>query len=136
MRRARILCVDDELSGLTGRECLLKQHGYEVVISTSAADSLALFQSTSVDAVVLDYRMPGMTGDQLAARMKKLKPDIPIMLLSGYDRLPHAALRWTDTFVSKSAPPAEFVHAVSELIETHSSFFHHWLHNWKRRLSA
>lgn len=136
MRRATILCVDDELSGLTGRESLLKQHGYEVVISTSGAGGLALFRSMPVDAVILDYRMPGMMGDQVAARMKQLKPDIPILLLSGHDRLPHAALRWTDTFLSKSAPPGEFVNAVHEMLEIHSPFFHRWWQNWKRRLSA
>ncbi len=136
MRKPTILCVDDELNGLTGREFLLRQHGYEVMVTTSSQEGLQLFQSAAVDAVILDYRMPEMMGDVLAARMKRLKPEVPIMLLSAHDHLPQAALRSTDTFLSKSAPPSEFVVAVDNLLCTRGPFFHRWLQNWKRRLSA
>ena len=137
MRKATILCIDDELNGLIGREFLLRQHGYEVVATTSGRESLELLQSVPIDAVILDYRMPEMMGDAVAARIKQLKPDLPIMMLSAHDRLPPAALRWTDTFVSKSVPPDQFLAAVQELVATRSAFFHRWLQSWrKRRLSA
>ena len=136
MQKPTILCVDDELNGLTGREFLLRQHGYNVMITTSSHQGLRLLQSVAVDAVILDYRMPEMMGDVLAARMKRLKPDVPIMLLSAHDHLPQAALRSTDIFLSKSAPPSEFVVAVDNLLSARATFFHRWLQNWKRRLSA
>jgi two-component system, NtrC family, nitrogen regulation response regulator NtrX len=136
MPKATILCVDDELNGLIGREVLLRQHGYNVVMTTSGRESLELLQSVSVDAVILDYLMPEMMGDVVAAHIKQLKPDLPIMLLSAHDRIPPTALRWTDTFVSKSVPPDQFLIAVHELLAIRSPFFHRWLQNWKRRLSA
>ena len=136
MRKPTILCVDDEVNGLTGREFLLRQRGYEVVVTTSGREGLKLLQSISVDAVILDYRMPEMMGDVVAARMKLLKPEVPIMLLSAHDRLPQAVLRSTDTFVSKSTPPDQFVIAVDNLLSARPPFFHRWLQNWKRRLSA
>ena len=136
MRKPTILCVDDELNGLSGRESLLRQHGYDVVVTTSGHESLELLQSAAVDAVILDYRMPEMMGDVVAARMKQLKPEVPIMLLSALDRIPPAALRCTDTFLSKDVPPQQFVDAVDDLLAARSPFFHRWLQNWKRRLSA
>ena len=136
MRKPTILCVDDEVNVLTGREFLLRQHGYEVLLSTSGRESLDLLEAVDVDAVILDYRMPEMMGDVVAARMKQLRPEVPIMLLSAQDLVPAAALRSADAFLSKSVPPEQFVEAVDDLVAEGSPFFERWLHNWKQRLSA
>jgi CheY-like chemotaxis protein len=128
--------VDDEVNGLTGREFLLRQHGYEVVVTTSGYQGLELLQSAAIDAVILDYRMPEMMGDVVAARMKQLKPEVPIMLLSALDHVPPAALRWTDSLLPKSVPPEQFVDAVDDLLAARSPFFSRWWQDWKRRLSA
>ncbi len=136
MRKPTILWVDNEFNGLSGRESLLRQHGYDVVATTNGHEGLELLQSAAVDAVILDYRMPEMMGDVVAARMKQLKPEVPIMLLSAQDRIPPAALRWTDAFLSKNVPPEQFVDAVDHLVVARSPFFHRWLQNWKQRLSA
>ena len=136
MRKPTILCVDDEVNVLTGHEWLLRQHGYDVLVTTSGRQSLALLRAAAVDAVILDYRMPEMMGDVVAARMKQLKPDVPIMMLSAQDGLPPAALRASDAFLSKSVPPNQFVDAVDDLLAARSPFFYRWWQNWKRRLSA
>ena len=93
-------------------------------------------RSATVDAVILDYRMPEMMGDVVAARMKQLKPEVPILMLSAQDSLPPGALRASDTFLSKGAPPSQFVHAVQELLAARSPFFHRWLQGWKRRIGV
>jgi len=136
MRKPTILCVDDELNGLSGRECLLKLHGYEVVATTSGEESLDLLEQVDFDAVILDYLMPEMMGDVVAARMKQLKPEVPIMFLSAQDRIPRSVLNLADTFLAKSAPPDQFVDAVHEMVASGSPFFERWLQNWKQRLSA
>lgn len=135
MRKPTILCVDDEVNVLIGREWLLRQHGYDVVVTTSGTQSLDLLRSAAVDAVILDYRMPEMMGDVVAARMKQLKPEVPIMMLSAQD-LPPTALRTSDAFLSKSVPPNQFVNAVDDLLAARSPFFYRWWQNWKRHLSA
>jgi PleD family two-component response regulator len=57
--KATILCIDDHWNGLIGRKMLLENNGYEVLEATGGEEGLKLFFSHSVDAVVLDYRMPG-----------------------------------------------------------------------------
>ena len=136
MRKPTILCVDDEINVLTGREFLLRQHGYEVLISTSGPESLDLLEALEVDAVILDYRMPEMMGDRVATLMKQLRPEVPIMMLSAQDCVPASALRSADAFLSKSVPPDQFVEAVHDMVADGSPFFERWLHSWKRRLSA
>ena len=56
---------------ILGRAALLRQHGYGVVVTTSGRERFNLLQHVAVDAVVLDYRMPEMMSDAVAARMKR-----------------------------------------------------------------
>jgi len=136
MRKPTILCVDDEANVLTGREFLLRQHGYDVVTSTSGLKSLELLETVDVDGVILDYRMPEMMGDKVALLMKQLRPEVPIMMLSAQDSVPSSAFRSADAFLSKSVPPDQFVEAVHDMVASGSPFFNRWLHHWKQRLSA
>jgi CheY-like chemotaxis protein len=136
MRHPVVLCVDDELEGLIGREALLKQEGCYVLISTSPREALKLFASCHVDAVVLDYQMPEMRGDMVASRMKRLKPDIPIMLLSAHDSFPEEMLDHVDAVFSKREPPRKFVAAVQVLLADRDNFFSKWLRDWKRKSAA
>jgi len=53
-----------------------------VVATTSGLKNVDLPEERGVDAVILDYRMPEMMGDAVAARMKQLRPEVPIMMLS------------------------------------------------------
>jgi CheY-like chemotaxis protein len=136
MRHPVILCVDDDLNGLIGREALLKQKGYHVLISTTPHEALKLFASCHVDAVVLDYQMPEMRGDVVASRMKQLKADVPIMLLSAHDALADEMLDQVDVFFSKKEPPRTFVTAVQVLLAGREHFFSKWLHDWRRKRFA
>jgi PAS domain S-box-containing protein len=81
-----ILFVDDEDAiALWGQE-LLAQLGYEVVVSTSGLDALDIFRAAPdrFDLVVTDQTMPHMTGEVLAAKLRDLRPDIPIILCTGF----------------------------------------------------
>jgi CheY-like chemotaxis protein len=60
---ATILCIDDHTNGLIGRKILLENNGYRVLPAIAGDEGLTLFLSHSVDAVILDYQMPGMNGD-------------------------------------------------------------------------
>jgi CheY-like chemotaxis protein len=116
-KRSLILCVDDEWNGLEGREMLLEEAGYKVLVATSGAEALQLFASHPVDLVILDYHMPGMNGDVVAEHMKAGQPDVPIALLSADDGIPESALRWVDAFVSKSESPANLLQIVEHLLD-------------------
>ena len=129
-----ILCVDDHWNGLIGRKIFLENNGYEVLEATGGDEGLKLFRSHSVDAVVLDYHMPGMNGDVVATKMKSIKSEVPIMLLSAYGPLPKKKLKAVDTFLSKSQPPQILLSTVQDLLDSQSKpFFSRWLDTWRNR---
>jgi CheY-like chemotaxis protein len=133
-RKATILCIDDHWNGLLGRKILLEDNGYEVLEATGGDEGLKLFLSHSVDAVVLDYQMPGMNGDVVAAKMKRAKSYVPIMLLSAYGPLPKSKLATVDTFLSKSQPPTILLSTLQDLLDKRPQpFFSRWLDTWRNR---
>jgi PAS domain S-box-containing protein len=86
MGEERILLVDDEQAiAVIGREYLDKL-GYQTQISTNAFEALATFKANAshFDLIITDMTMPDMTGKALAKEIIKLRPDIPIILCSGY----------------------------------------------------
>lgn len=67
---------------------LLERAGYRVLTALDGTTGLDLFAREPVEAVVLDFAMPGMTGGEVALRMREVKPDVPILMLSAYTSLP------------------------------------------------
>jgi CheY-like chemotaxis protein len=111
-----ILCVDDEVIGLDVRRALLESRGYRVLTAQNGSDALVLFSSEAMDLVVLDYRMPEMNGDIVASRMKELRPDLPIIMLSAYVDLPSETLALVDRVVMKGGPPTVLLDTITALL--------------------
>jgi two-component system, NtrC family, response regulator GlrR len=133
-RKATILCIDDHLSGLVGRKLFLEENGYSVLEATGGQEALKLFRKHTIDAVVVDYQMPGMNGDVVAAKMKKMRSRVPIMLLSAYGPLPERKLQAVDIFLSKSQSPDAMLSALNQMLDTQSKpFFTRWLEHWRKR---
>jgi CheY-like chemotaxis protein len=82
----RVLVVDDDPLVLQTMADMLHELGYQVRSETSGAAAQATFEADpqAFDLVLTDMTMPGMTGDVLAERLKGCRPDIPIILCSGY----------------------------------------------------
>jgi CheY-like chemotaxis protein len=112
-----ILCVDDEALGLSVRKMLLESQGYRVLTAENGPDALVLFSSEDVEAVILDYSMPGMNGDVVAQRMKELRPDLPIPMLSAYVDLPRETLALVDKSITKGESPRVLLDAMAQLID-------------------
>ncbi|HEY0794905.1 MAG TPA: response regulator [Acidisarcina sp.] len=115
---ATILCIDDEALGLHIRKTVLEKAGYRVLTATDGASGLGLFDCEPIDAVVLDYSMPGMNGGQVASAMRRSKPGIPIMLLSAYMHLPEDVTSEVDTFVTKGEGAQVLLSKVAQLVES------------------
>ena len=79
---ATILCVDDEELSLKIRKLVLEGAGYTVLTATTSDAALVLFETNNVDLVITDHILPGLCGTELAQKMKKLKPSVPIILLT------------------------------------------------------
>ncbi|KII33932.1 hybrid sensor histidine kinase/response regulator [Pseudomonas fluorescens] len=83
--RLSVLVVDDDSLVLTSTSLLLEDLGHRVVSATSGAQALALFdQGEVIDLMITDMAMPHMSGAQLAHAVRMLKPDLPIILATGY----------------------------------------------------
>ena len=96
-----VLCVDDERIGLEVRKILLERAGYRVLTASDGATGLAIFRAEPVEAVVLDYSMPGMHGGEIAIQMRQAKPQIPILLLSAYIGLAPEVTSVVDLYMTK-----------------------------------
>jgi CheY-like chemotaxis protein len=132
--KTTILCVDDHWNGLISRKMLLESNGYNVLEATGGEEGLRLLLSHPVDAVVLDYQMPGMNGDVVAAKMKRAKSHIPIMLLSSFGPLPKSKLEAVDIFLSKSEPPKVLLSKLQHLLNRRAKpFFSLWFDTWRTR---
>jgi CheY-like chemotaxis protein len=86
----RILFVDDEETITRVSKQLLESIGYTVVDTTSSQKALDLFASEpdEFDLVVTDQTMPSMTGDELVTELLAVRPDVPIILCTGFsDRI-------------------------------------------------
>ena len=117
-----------------GRKMFLENNGYNVLEATGGDEGLQLFRTNAVDAVVLDYQMPGMNGDVVAARMKRIKSHIPILLLSAYGPLPERKLESVDTFLTKSQESKVLLPALQDMLTSRPKpFFHRWFDSWRGR---
>jgi len=85
----RILFIDDEETLVDIGKSLLESLGYDVVTETSSIEALKLFkaQVDRFDLVITDMTMPKMTGDKLAGEVLQIKPDIPIILCTGFSAM-------------------------------------------------
>jgi CheY-like chemotaxis protein len=96
-----ILCIDDNDGVLSYHKALLERRGYEVLTAASARQGLRLAEVASVAAVVVDYHMPEMNGHEVATKIKRIRPQVPIVMVSSDRAVPEQALDAVDAFVPK-----------------------------------
>jgi len=112
-----ILCVDDELVGLRVRKLLLERAGYRVLTALDGNTGLEIFKAEPVEAVVLDYSMPGMHGGEVASLMRQAKPEIPILLLSAYIGLPAEVTSVVNLYMTKGEGAPLLLKKLGTLLE-------------------
>jgi CheY-like chemotaxis protein len=87
-RACSILLVDDDPMVAETTVSMLEVLGHRVKVASSAGRALEMLTAdTSVDLVITDYAMPGMTGKELAQRIRETRPGLPVVLASGYAEL-------------------------------------------------
>jgi len=92
-----ILWIDDESLVNNLGVLLLKKLGYKAMALYGGIEALSIFRARphAFDLVITDYMMPDMTGDELIRQIRKIRPDIPVVLCTGYVDLPAAVLaKW------------------------------------------
>jgi CheY-like chemotaxis protein len=112
-----VLCVDDELVGLQVRKILLERAGYRVLTAPDGLAGLEIFSAEPIEAVVLDYSMPGMHGGEVAARMRQSKPQVPILLLSAYVDLSPEVTSLVDLYMTKGEGAVALLEKLDSLLQ-------------------
>ena len=79
-----ILLVDDNNDGILARRSVLEELGYTVVAASSGEQALSIVEKQGVDLVVTDYKMQPLNGVELIGRLREMRPELPIILLSGF----------------------------------------------------
>jgi DNA-binding response OmpR family regulator len=82
MDKIQILWADDEIEMLKPHVLFLKEKGYDVQTAISGDGALDLIKKTNFDIVFLDENMPGLSGLETLARIKNLKSDLPVVMIT------------------------------------------------------
>jgi DNA-binding NtrC family response regulator len=90
MQKLPILVVDDEAEMLTTLLRTLSRRGFSVEGASNGAEALHLIKRKSFSLVITDFRMPQMSGIELLQNVKKLTPDIPVIMITGYGTVNNA----------------------------------------------
>jgi CheY-like chemotaxis protein len=86
MGSERVLLVDDEAAIIIMEKLILERLGYQVISCTGSMEALETFRANPnhFDLIITDMSMPKMSGDKLAVELIKIRPDISILLCTGY----------------------------------------------------
>jgi two-component system, cell cycle sensor histidine kinase and response regulator CckA len=117
-----ILLVEDDKAVRTMAAAVLRRAGYSVIEATNGVEGVRVCEDAKVtfDLVITDMVMPGMSGRALAARVREVRPTVPVLLMSGYTRdamLLNAEPSLQAAFIEKPFTPQSFTQKVRELLE-------------------
>ena len=112
-----ILCVDDDHIALTVRRLLLSLAGYTVLTATSVEAGLGLFKCNHVDMVITDHLLPDGTGAELTFQIKRLRPEVQVVLLTGWTDLP-PGYDHADLALTKGLTAENFLAEIATLLST------------------
>ena len=84
-RAETVLVVDDDVRILALTEEMLRVAGYRVLKTNVASEAVLIFErnAAEIDVVLSDVQMPGLTGPELACRLRQRNPDLPIVFMTG-----------------------------------------------------
>lgn len=87
---AKILVVDDEADMIWAITNVLLTQNHSVISVSSGEDAIQKVRETALDLVLLDYRLPGMDGVQILENIKQIKPELPVIMVTGYGGIEEA----------------------------------------------
>jgi len=111
-----ILCIDDDDISLRVRKLFLCNAGYDVLTASSGEAGLEMFRQNSVDLVIADHFLSAKSGTETAREMRALKPNVPILIVSGSTEEP-TGIEFADGFLSKGESPDELLSIIASLLE-------------------
>lgn len=119
-----ILCIDDDYAIVAYVRALFERLGYRVFTTTSAIQGVTMAMMSEVDAVVLDYHMPEMGGDEVIAQIKWHRPNLAVVMFSAAE-IPDTTLKLADAVVAKTDAVGQLLPTVMHLCERSHQFVDH-----------
>lgn len=118
-----VLLVDDQKDVIDIERQLLEAIGYQVTPKTSGQDALNAFRANpdSFDLVITDMTMPNITGEMLAKEMNKIRPDIPVILCTGFSEKmskERAAALGINGFLLKPVMMKDLSHEIRKVLDS------------------
>lgn len=117
-----ILIVDDEKNYLVVLEALLLPEGYEVLTADNGHDALRMVQEADLDLVITDMKMSGMDGMALLEECKKVKPELPVIMMTAYGTIEMAVEAMKKNaydYITKPFQNEELKLTIRKALETH-----------------
>ncbi|MGY3437594.1 MULTISPECIES: PAS domain-containing protein [unclassified Marinovum] len=116
--RMTILAVDDDVLVSMGTVGMLEDLGHEVIEVHSGAKAFAIIEARDdIDLMITDHAMPGMTGAELARKVRELRPMLPIILATGYAEMPDGAAGYITAKLDKPFSDAALTRVLGEVME-------------------
>lgn len=84
MTLREILIVDDQPGIRLLLNEVFKKEGYNTHLAANGLDALKIAEATALDCALLDMKIPGMDGLEILARLKKMQPDLPVVMMTAY----------------------------------------------------
>lgn len=117
--KMKILVVDDEKIVVDSCRRVLAAEGFEVLFTNSADGALKILETETPVLLLVDVKMPGRDGISLMAELKETRPEIPIVVMSGYptmETISEAAKKGAARFISKPFTPDELLDTVRRVM--------------------
>lgn len=117
-----LLWVDDEIDLLVPYIHLLKQKGYDVLTASNGNDALNIILNKTVDIVILDENMPGLTGVRVLEELKKVKPHLPVIMFtkSEEENIMNTAIGANIAdYLIKPVNPNQLLLSIKKIVEKH-----------------
>ncbi len=115
-----ILIVDDEPNTLKVLSAILKNKGYDVLTARTAEEALNIIKKKDVDAIISDYKLPGINGIQLVDEIKDKGYQMPIVMLTAYgtiEKAVEAMKKGAFNYLVKPVNPDELITVMREAID-------------------
>jgi len=124
--KVSILVIDDEEMIIELFRETLKGTGYPVLSTKNSTDALPLMNKASIGLVFLDLKMPGMDGAELFRKIKTNKPNLPVVIMTGYpnsDMMDQALAQGPFAIMNKPFSGRDIMEAVNSFLRRNSQIF-------------
>jgi DNA-binding response OmpR family regulator len=110
MNHVKVLCVENQPEYLDALKSMLETAGFEVVSATTGEQAISELTKSSIQGVLLEYDLPDATGTSVRAEMKRIKPEVPILLFAGVGTQTPFLLRFFDAYLKSEERPEWALH--------------------------